>query len=543
MKGKTIFSIRIISTLFVFMIVYYFLLPPLNLTSPNFWYFVIMMILFYFLTGLLKLLDSYHIFKSYEQIVTGTLPHFSIRTYYPYLILPVIILGIITINLICSPIFQAKSYAKRIVVKEDTEFTKDVKPVDYNALPLLDKDSSEKLGDRVMGQMPEFVSQYYVSNLYTQINYQDNIIRVTPLEYMNFVKYITNYKDGIKGYITVNSVTGKVKLKKLDKGMKYMPSAYFNHKLSRKLRFSYPTEIFDQETFELDEKGNPYWVVPTIKYTGVGMKKEITGVVILDPITGKSKKYKVKDVPEWVDHVYSADLLIEQLDDWGMYQKGFINSIFGQKGVVVTTEGYNYTTMNDDVYMYTGVTSIAKDASNIGFIMTNMRTKETHFYKVPGAEEYSAMASAKGQVQQMKYEPTFPLLINLNNRPTYLMSLKDNAGLVKMYAFVDVMDYQKVVVTDASKGIEVASKNYLKDVVLETKEEEQENITITIKELLPVMINGTSYYYITDEDNNRYRASIKINEELLPFLKENDKVEIKYKEEAKLRQITKISEK
>lgn len=542
MKERTILVIRIAITILIAAILYYLLLPPMNLHSSDFWFFIVIVLIIYFVTGFLKIFNSHQIIKSYETIVNGNFSKFPMKSYYPYLILPIIIFGIMLVNLFCSPLFQAKSYAKRIDVKEDTEFTKDVKPVDFNSIPLLDKDSSEKLGDRVMGQMPEFVSQYYVSNLYTQINYKESIIRVTPLEYINFIKYITNYKDGVKAYITVDSVTGEAKLKKLDKGMKYMPSAYFNHKLSRKLRFSYPTEIFDDPTFELDEKGNPYWIVPTVKYSGVGMKKEITGVVILDPITGKSKKYKVKDVPQWVDHVYSADLLIEQLDNWGTYQKGFINSIFGQKGVVVTTEGYNYTTMNDDVYLYTGVTSIAKDASNIGFIMTNMRTKETHFYRVPGAQEYSAMASAKGQVQQMKYEPTFPLLINLNNRPTYLMSLKDNAGLVKMYAFVDVMDYQKVVVTDSSKGINVAAQNYLGDAELDNSEN-KDKTTIQIKEIIPTMISGTSYYYIIDENNERYRVSIKENEELIPFLKENDEVEIEYKKENSIRKIVKIEEK
>ena len=520
MNSKKILCIRILITILVMAILYYFFIPPINISSPDFWLFVVIIIGLYFITGILKLFDSHQIIKSYTKMMNGDYSKLSLKNYYPY----------------------AKSYAKRIEVKEDTEFTKDVKQVDFNSLPLLDKDSSEKLGDRVMGQIPEFVSQYYVSNLYTQINYNDDIVRVTPLEYINFIKYITNYKNGVKAYITVNSVTGDSKLVKLEKGMKYMPSAYFGHDLRRKLRFTYPTEIFDQESFELDDKGNPYWIVPTVKYTGVGMKKEITGVVILDPITGKSKKYKVKDVPEWVDHVYSASLLIEQLDDWGTYQRGFINSIFGQKGVVITTEGYNYTTMNNDVYLYTGVTSIAKDASNIGFVMTNMRTKETHFYRVPGAEEYSAMASARGQVQQMKYEATFPLLINLNNRPTYLMSLKDNAGLVKMYAFVDVMDYQKVVVTDASKGIEAAAQNYLGDVELESSDE-KETISITIKEIIPTMINGTSYYYMIDNDDNRYRVSIKIDEELIPFLKEEDEIEIEYKQKGTLKEITKIKQK
>ena len=278
-----------------------------------------------------------------------------------------------------------------------------------------------------------------------------------------------------------------------------------------------------------------------MKYTGVGLKRDVESVIILDPITGKSTKYKVVDVPTWVDHVYSADLLIEQVDDWGKYRGGFFNSIFGQKNVVKTTTGYNYTVMNDDVYLYTGVTSAAMDQSILGFILSNMRTKETKFYPAPGAEESSAMASAVGQVQQMNYKATFPLLINLNNKPTYLISLKDNAGLVKMYAFVDVEDYQKVVVTDVAEGIEVAAKNYLGGIEITN----QDAITkeIRIASITSAMIDGTSYYYVTDQEGKQYKASIKINTDLFPFLHVNDTVTITYNKESAVTEITKIEKK
>ena len=338
----------------------------------------------------------------------------------------------------------------------------------------------------------------------------------------------------------VNSTTGEANLVRLEKGMKYMPSALFNERLERKLRFSYPTEIFGKENFEIDNDGNPYWVVPTIKYTGIGLKEEITGVVILDPITGNSKKYKVGEIPSWVDHVYSADLIIEQFNDWGLYNGGFINSIFGQKNVVATTAGYNYIAQDDDVYLYTGVTSVSSDESNLGFILTNMRTKETNYYLIPGAEEYSAMASAEGAVQQMKYKSTFPLLINLNNRPTYLISLKDNAGLVKMYAFIDVQNYQKVVVTESNLGILKAKDNYLMNLDNNIESEYLEK-EITIKKIEKASVDGNTYYYIMDNDNEKYRAVIKINEEILPFMSVNDKVKIKYKKVNSLNEIVTIT--
>ena len=525
---KRNFLTRIIYTIIFTLILYYFMLPPLNLHSIDFYIFIILVFGFYLLISIPSLVVS-TIRGSRVKIQSKTIKYGLGAI---ILIFPLILL----INFVLSPLFNSKAYYNRINIDTSSDFTKEIKEVDFNHIPLLDKDSSRKLGDRVMGQMTDLVSQFYVSDLYTQINYNNEIVRVTPLEYSSVIKYFTN--KGVPAYITVNSVSGKAKLTKLDEPMKYMPSALFFENLYRKLRISYPTIIFGSENFEIDNEGNPYWIIPTIKYVGVGLRKEVSGVIIFDPITGESTKYDSKDVPNWVDHVYDADLIIEQVDDWGKYKNGFINSIFGQKNVVATTDGYNYTIMNDDVYLYTGITSVVSDESNIGFILTNMRTKETTFYEIAGAEEYSAMASAKGQVQQMGYNASFPLLINLNGNPTYLLSLKDAAGLVKMYAFVDVVDYQKVVVTDSSKGIEVAANNYLNDNKI-VNTDKLETKTINISDKTSVVIDGTTYYYFKDEDDYMYRASIKVNN-LLPFI--NDYVKVTYENDDVLREVIKIEQ-
>ena len=519
MKEK-IFPI-IISSLFA-LLLWYFMLPPLNPNSPTFWVYLftvaIFVLIVFFLTGLnqaitLRRIHSSNIPKWFSiTIASGG----------------VILLVIIIINICVSPIFNASKYATRIYVDETSSFTDDVAPVDFSKIPLLDKESSQKLGDRVMGQATEWVSQFYVSDLYTQINYNDEIIRVTPIEYDGIIKYFTNRSEGIKGYITVDSTDGSSELVTLDEGMRYMPSAYFFENLYRKLRISYPTTIFAEASFEIDNEGHPYWIVPTIKYTGIGMRKSVSGVVILDAVTGKSEKYEVGEIPSWVDHAYPSDLIIDQLDNWGEYKEGFINSIFGQKNVTVTTEGYNYLVMDDDVYLYTGITSVSNDESILGFVMVNLRTKETHYYSAPGAKEYSAMDSAEGLVQEKEYVATFPLLINLNNRPTYLMSLKDNAGLVKMYAFVDVEDYQKVVVSDAALGIDAAAEAYLNEVSNEYDSSNLQEATITISDIKTAVIDGNTYYYLTDNELNHYSMSIKDGRNILPFLTTGDEVVITY---------------
>lgn len=515
-------------TLLVGGIWFYFLLPAINMHSFSFWIWLFIMLAAFSFSNLLFDIDA-----------RGNIKNVRKSTAIPFISIFVCIVIIFLVDILLSPLFQSDSYSKRIEIKEDGVFAEDVKEVEPSTLPLLDKDSSSKLGDRVMGQMPEMVSQFYVSDYYTQINLKNNIVRVTPLEYNGFFKYLNNRKNGVTGYITVNSVTGESKLVKLDKGMKYMPSAIFGKDLYRHLRLSYPFDVFGSENFEIDNEGKPYWIIPVIKYNGVGLKRDVCAVIILDPVTGKSKKYSIEEVPTWVDHVFDSDLIIEQVDDWGSYRDGFLNSIFGQKNVVMTTAGYNYTVMNDDVYLYTGITSVSNDEANVGFIMSNLRTKETTYYSVPGAEEYSAMASAEGQVQQMKYTATFPLLINLNGKPTYLISLKDNAGLVKQYALVDVVDYQKVVVTDSKQGIEKAFSNYLGDSIYENAETDLTK-EIVISKIVSANIDGTTYYYITDIEGKKYKVSIKRNSNLLPFIGKDDKLKISYKSEKDVTEITNV---
>ena len=314
--------IPIIITIVLGAIMYYVMLPPINLKSPDFYPFLLIIIILYIIINELSRI------KANENIILNSNFKENNKKYYWLVLIPIGFGLIVLINLFYSPLFNAKKYYERINVLEDGVFEEDVEEVDFKKIPLLDKSSSQKLGDRVMGQMTELVSQFYVSNLYTQINYNNDIVRVTPLEYANIIKYFTNRKEGVKGYIVLNSTDGKTELKKLDKGMKYMPSALFNDKLYRKLRFDYPTTVFGKERFELDNEGNPYWIVPTIKYKGVGLLRDISGVVILDPITGKSKKYNLEEIPTWVDHVYSPDLVLEQVNDWGRYAKGFFNSVF-----------------------------------------------------------------------------------------------------------------------------------------------------------------------------------------------------------------------
>ena len=524
-RGKRLlFSILI--TLLSGLIMFYIFLPALNIHTVGFWFFVIILLLIFgvinFGTGIINIRKKDFDLKNK-------------RNYYPFITPVIIIILMIIVHFINQPFFMSGKYAHRIEI-DDASFTDEISEVDFNTLAIVDKNSSRKLGDRVVGSMGELVSQFEVSDLYTQINYNDEIVRVTPLDYYDWIKYFTNRSEGIPGYVMVNSVTGESKLVKLDKKMKYSPNSLFFENVYRKLRFKYPFDVFGELNFEIDNEGIPYWIVEVVKYSGIEQREDVSGVIVLNAVTGESKKFDVSEVPTWIDHVYSADLIISQVDDWGKYVNGFWNTLFGQKGMKMTTDGYNYIAMDNDIYLYTGITSVVSDESNLGFILTNLRTKETKYFDCPGAEEYSAMDSAKGQVQQMNYTASFPILINLAGRATYVVSLKDDAELVKMYAFVDVADYQKVVVSDAASGISNAAYNYLNNNGIITNKSDTE---IIVSEIHNVIIDGNTYYYIVDTEGVKYRVNIKVNSSKLPFVKVGDKLIVSYSEKG-IREINNI---
>ena len=448
-------------------------------------------------------------------------------------------------SLIGHPFFHAKAY-KNLLQVTDGDFSTDVAQLKMDNIPVVDKDTASRLGKRKLGEMSDLVSQFEISNNYTQINYKEVPYRVTYLEYGDAIKWFNNQKDGLPGYLTVNMVTQQTNLVRFKdgQGMKYSPSEYFFRDIYRYLRFKYPTKMFDfsEVSFEIDDDGTPYWIAPVIGYKiALWSGRDITGAVLVNAQTGETSYYSLEDIPTWVDQVFISDLIIEQLEYYGAYQSGFINSILGQKGVKVPTDGYNYLAIDDDVYLYTGLTSVTSDSSNVGFVLVNLRTKEAHFYAVPGAEEYSAMESAEGQVQNLKYTATFPILLNISDRPTYFLSLKDNAGLVKMYAFVDVEQYQ-VVGTGAT--VKAAMANYSTALGLDDDKTSElignKTKEGVIDEIYSVVVDGNTYYYFKLKDDTQvYTASIKLSEKL-PFLKTGDTVTITYAdiENQKTREIT-----
>ena len=523
---------------------FYVMLPPLNWHAPAFWKFLalsagpllVLLIVFSFtkrqIDSFQNWRSSFHnknaVNRTSEQKRWGTICKASILALMFVVVFPS------AATLVTSRIFHAKAFSQRIEPK-DVEFS-EVPQVDFKKTPIIDRDSSIRLGDKVMGNMTEWVSQFDVSNEYTQISYKDSVYRVTPLTYNGFIKYFKNKSGGVPAYITVDSTSGKTKLVKLKDlgmdGMKYVPSAYFNENLSRHLRFQYPTEIFGEPSFEIDEEGRPWYICTTYTYSGVGNKKRVTGAVFLDPITGKSEKYDTKHIPSWADRIYPESLVVEELDDNGSLKKGFWNSQFGQTGVIVTSEGYNYLEKNGDIWLYSGLTSANADESNLGFVLVNLRTHEAMKIATAGANEKSAMKSAQSEVKNYGYQSTFPLLINIKGNPVYLMSLKDN-GLIKMYATVSAVDYQKVATVYTDEGLDALFKKTLNLLGSGSEDsiskESLKTEDITVAGVEKINMDGNTIYYIQSEKGDIYKISFTTKyENQLVFLKSGDKLSISY---------------
>lgn len=495
--AKTVI-ISLIVTLVFGALYFYLTLPPLNPQAPEFWVFLLLLLAVYSVCTLI----GAGVRAGRENIVE--LPRALARSCKVPILLAGVILAVCVVGTLTgAAIFRSGAYYDLLDVRSG-DFAEDVAEISYSEIPMLDKDSSIQLGRRALGSIgadSNLVSQFEVSDSeYSQINYKGEPVRVAPLVYGNIIKWFNNRAQGLPGYIVVNMVTQEADLVQLSDGIKYSTGEHFGRNLYRTLRFRYPTMMFGDVNFEIDEDGTPWWICSRlVKRIGLFGGADAQGAVLVNAVTGESEY--MEEVPNWVDRVYDADLLVQQYNYHGRYVNGWINSWLGQKGITTTTEGYNYIALNDDVYLYTGVTSAGGDESNVGFILINQRTKEANYYNITGATEYSAMSSAQGAVQHLNYTATFPLLLNISDQPTYFIALKDSAELVKMYAMVNVSDYQ---ITATGTSVAQCQQNYeqllsqngvqVTAPVLDDAAE-QETISGTVTEIRSAVVDGNTIFY------------------------------------------------
>lgn len=513
---------------------YWWFHPPINIHSVDLWMFLAIFVLF----------PSFLVFFIFHQIYERGMGkreknEKKAKRFKGLMVVPVIVALVGVLGAVASlTLFpgNAEKYST-ILNTEDGDFATDIEQADYSTIPFIDRDSAVLLGNRTMGTMADYVSQFEISDLYSQINYQDAPVRVSPLNYADVFKWWSNHNTGIPAYVIVNMSTQDTQIVRLEDPIYYSDSDPFFNNVDRHVQLSHPFYIFGEKSFEIDDNGKPYWIYPVIDYTvGLFGGETVSRVVLCDASTGECQDLAIDEVPQWVDRAYPADLLIQQYNWSGALSGGWINSWLGQSGVKQTTPGsdgqlgYNYIAKDDDVWVYSGVTSATADNSIIGFVLINQRTAESKFYPVAGATEESAMSSAEGQVQNLKYEATFPLLINVDNQPTYFMALKDNAGLVKKYAMIDIQRYQNVAVGDTLEETEKSYKKLLRANGVSTDDDSGKatktggTATGTISLISPVVLDGNSHYYVMlNGDGTLYDCPVANVVDIVRF-KEGDSV-------------------
>lgn len=526
---KRVQLLAAVVSFFVLVNYYWMHLPPINLLSGDFWLFMIL-ILFLIAINLiiastsngLKLLFGKKSKVKKVKDVTQYVSLFSRPIRWIFLTILAISLGLGMISFFNGKMFRAKSYANVIKVK-NADFKQDFPESNLSTLALLDRESAEKIGDTYLGTIDK-VSQFGISKDYRQITIGKQPFRVSPLEYKSFWKWLTNRQVGINYYVKVNQTTGKAELVKLKEAMKYSDSEYLFRDTKRHLRFLHPFTIFGDPSFEVDDQGHPYYVATTYAPKFGLSSLDPNGAILLNAVTGKTKYYHLKDIPKWVDRVYSAENVLSRVNDHYTYQKGYWNTVFSQTGVKQTTDSYNYITIGSNIYLYTGITSATADASNLGFILVNMRTREVTNYQLASATEKSAMSSAEGEVQEKGYSATAPTLVKLNGKAYYLVSLKDGGSLVKSYALVDAEDYQQVTVNnDIETLISQFTDRDTSGLSLNSSTGKKAKIVSgQVDHLASQIISGTTVYYIlSGNDIYKVRASKDTPDEL-PFLKIGD---------------------
>lgn len=544
--------ISLIVTIIGAAIAYYFMLPPLNFKSTELYMFIGLVIVIFIavmavLSGILKSPDYIPYVKKVSRV--------------PIILIGVLVAVVAVGMVISSVVFRAGSYSKIINVNQDKSFASDIEEANFQSVPVLDVAASAALANRTLGDLASInkVSQFEVSADFTQINYKNAPVRVTTLAYGDIFKWFKNTKEGFPGYIIVNMVTQKSELVMLKEGeyIRYSTQEHFGKYLMRHVRFEYPTYIFDTPHFEIDEAGQPFWLCPVLDKTiGLFGGTDVKGVVMVNAITGECSEYSIEDIQtdkslQWIDVIYSNNLLIEQYNYYGKYNGGFINSIIGQENVKLATEGSNFLAISDDVYMYTGVTSVSNDQAIIGFVLINMRTKDANFYTVSGAKEMSAAASAEGVVQDLKYASTFPILLNVSGQPTYFMSLKDNSSLVKRYAMVNVQNYQVVVTGETiaectQTYVEKLRQNNINikvdidKIEQDTSNNEAEGNDVptvevkkvkgTVTDIRTAVMNGESVYFIKLDSGKVYYSIEASDAQNVVILNVGDKVTIEFNE-------------
>lgn len=452
-----------------------------------------------------------------------------------------VLAGVLLVYCIALPfvtslkMFRSDSYQKLIgEVKNGQKITNHIAPISIDKIRVVDEELAHLLGEKILGSQPALGSQVELGDFCIQ-KVNNNLYWVAPLLHSGFLKWFNN-QEGTAGYVMVSATNERdVKLVQNIGGkaikIKFQQGAYFQSDIHRHVYFNGNATVgLADFSFEIDDAGNPFWIVTKygkkIGFSG----KEAIGVIVVDAQSGVINEYSIAKTPKWVDRIQPLDFIEDQLNDWGEYVHGYWN--FSNQDKLQITEGMTLVYGKDDrSYWYTGLTSVGKEESAVGFVLVDTRTKEATFYKQSGATEFAAQSSAQGKVQEKGYKASLPIPYNINNIPTYVMTLKDDGGLVKMFAMVAISDYTIVGVGNTMRETLTSFKNVYNmadNKINPNSVSNKKSLKSVVTRIQNDVKNGNSFYYFKVKDYpNIFVGSSQISNQL-PVTMVGDSVTISF---------------
>ena len=505
--------VQVLFLLFLGFLLFYLNLPVISYGFYGIGVIVLVLALFYFFISLGFGIDS-----TGKKVMIKSRPSKFLFYFIGIILVYLSVIPIIT----TATIFHASKYQKMIgKVENGDKISEHIAPISMDKIRVVDQRLAYLLGEKIIGSQPALGSQIELGTFSIQ-KVNDELYWIAPLLHSGFFKWFNN-KEGTPGYVMVSATNERdVKLVQTINGkplkIKYQSNAYFSSEIHRHIYFNgYATTGLADFTFEVDEQGNPFWVIATYDKK-IGFSGENTnGILVVDAQTGEIEHYSIADSPVWVDRIQPAEFVENQLNDWGELVNGYWN--FSNTDKLQITEGLTLVYgHNNKSYWYTGLTSVGSDESAVGFVLVDTRTKETTFYKQSGATEFAAQSSAEGKVQEKGYKASLPIPYNINGIPTYVMTLKDDGGLVKMYAMVAINDYTIVGVGNSMRETLTSFKsvyNMAGNKINPSNVAAKKSISSVISRIQSDVRNGNSFYYFTVKDYpNIFVGSSQISNEI-----------------------------
>lgn len=325
----------------------------------------------------------------------------------------------------------------------------DLQPVNEENIPIVPRSYAQYRSDVLMGQLdnPAF---YNLGETRIQ-RVDDSLYWITPIEYDGFFRWLRS--DFVPGYIRVSAENPREEPELVYTELNYVPSGFFHENLERHVRLEHPDVVMLDTTFEIDEEGNPFYIISYGHFTEFRRVAEVDGVITVDPESGETTQYEVENAPEWINRIYPPNIAEERNTWFGIYKQGLINRFFGREGLTQPTEwGADDSVtgvVNADLQLswftdHMRLQNEGQEASNsmVGFTMFDARTGELNYFRDASGmlNGRTAMNLAERTFRRDDYVPGTPSLYNIYGQYTWVVPLMDRNSVFRQVMLVSARD-------------------------------------------------------------------------------------------------------